>query len=371
MKVLWLAWKDKNHPAAGGAEVVLHELSAKLIEAGHEVTVLTCRYPGSATTEVLDGVNIIRVGSNRYTHSFAALAYYMRHLRNRFDVVIETVNTAPYFAALFRNKGQKPFLFYHQLAREIWYYEMPSPFSHLGYYIIEPLSTFLLGKSRSQAITISDSTKKDLQRFGFKPDRVHIISQVNHMPPLADISKIKKFEQPTLLSLGAAREMKRTIDQVKAFEIAKKKIPALQMKIAGSTDSAYGKQLLGYVVKSPYKKDIEVLNWVTYEKKIELMQRSHLIGVSSVKEGWGLIVTEAAGQGTPAVVYDVDGLRDSVQHLKTGIITVPNPVALAEGITQALQDSTLYDNLRRSGWQWSKQFTLNRSYREFFNLLEK
>ena len=41
---------------------------------------------------------------------------------------------------------------------------------------------------------------------------------------------------------------------------------------------------------------------------------------TSVKEGWGLIVTEAGSQGTPAIVYDVDGLRDIVVESETGVI---------------------------------------------------
>lgn len=371
MKILWLAWKDKNHPGAGGAETVLHELSEKLLADGHQVTILTALYPGAPARENLDGIEVIRVGSSRYVHPLLALLYYLRNMRNKYDVVIETVNTAPYFATFFKNKGKKPLLFYHQLARKIWYYEAPTPVNHLGYYIIEPLSTFALGKTKARTMTVSNSTREDLKRFGFKHELVDIISQVNHLPPAPSIDTIKKYEQPTVLSLGAARSMKQTLDQVKAFEIAKKTIPDLQLKMAGSTSGEYGQKVLDYIAKSPYKKDIEHLGRVSDEKKMELMQRAHVITVSSVKEGWGLIVTEAAGQGTPAVVYDADGLRDSVRHQETGIITAPNPAALAEGIISAFREEALYGKMRQTGWQWSKEFTLEKSYQDFLNILEK
>jgi glycosyltransferase involved in cell wall biosynthesis len=371
MNVLWLAWKDKKHPGAGGAEVVLHELSEKLLEDGHQVTILTARYPGAAKEEVMDGVRVIRVGANRYSHPFAALAYYLRNMRDNYDVVIETVNTAPYFAAFFKNKGKKPLLFYHQLARKIWYHEAPLPVNHIGYYILEPLSTFLLGKTKARTITISNSTKEDLKRFGFKDNQIDIISQVNHLPPAQSIADIQKYDQPTVLSLGAARSMKQTLDQIKAFEIAKKTIPDLQLKMAGSTSGVYGQRVLDYIKHSSYRKDIEHLGRVSDEKKMELMQRAHVITVSSVKEGWGLIVTEAAGQGTPAVVYDADGLRDSVRHNETGIITAANPAALADGIVQALHQTELYKAMREEGWKWSQQYTLQKSYQDFIKVLEK
>lgn len=369
MRILWLSWKDTSHPGAGGAEVVMHELSKRMIADGHEVTLLTARHPGSTETDVIDGVNIIRVGSNRYIHSFAALAHYAKHLRNKFDIVIEDVNTAAYFSPFLKDSA-KQVLFYHQLAREIWYLEMKPPFSQLGYYILEPLATFALSRPNIKTVTISESTKKDLQRFGFRPENIHIISEGTHLTPVADLDAVQKYEKPTVLSLGAMREMKRTLDQVKAFELAKKQMPELRMKIVGDASGDYGQRVLRYIAQSPYRNDIEYLGRVSDEDKLKVMQKSHLIAVTSLKEGWGLIVTEAASQGTPAVVYDVDGLRDSVRHAKTGLVTAVNPAALADGIVQLLQDPTVYQAMRQTAWNWSKQITFEQSYEDLKSILE-
>ncbi len=370
MKILWISWKDTSHPGAGGAEVVMHELSKRMIADGHEVTLLTARHPGSTRHDVIDGVKVIRIGNNRYVHPFAALRYYVKNLRNKFDLVIEDVNTAAYFSPFFKDSAQQV-LFYHQLAREIWFLETPAPMSHVGYHILEPLATRLLSQPKVTTITISDSTKKDLERFGFKSDRIKIISEGTHLQAASDISKLKKYTTPTMLSLGAMREMKRTLEQIKAFEIAKKDIPDLQLKVAGDTSGAYGEQVMAYIAKSPHKKDIECLGRVSDEKKMELMQRCHFIGVTSIKEGWGLIVTEAASQGTPAVVYDVDGLRDSVKNGKTGIVTKPQPAELAKGIVQLLSMPTAdYQKLRNAAWEWSKTITFEQSYKDLKKALQ-
>src|SRR5690349_18280346 len=129
MKILFLAWKDAKHPGAGGAEVVLHEFVRRLVNDAHEVTVLTAAYKDAPALDSIDGATIIRVGSNRYTHPFKAMAYYRKHLRHKFDIVVETVNTAPYFHFLARDSA-KSYLFYHQLAREIWFHEAPRPVSY-------------------------------------------------------------------------------------------------------------------------------------------------------------------------------------------------------------------------------------------------
>lgn len=364
MKFLFLAWKDIQHPQAGGAEVVLHELAKRLVKDGHSVTVLTAAYKDAAHEDVIDGIDIIRVGTNRYLHSFQAMAYYRKNLRHMFDIVIETVNTAPYFYFLAADSA-KPYLFYHQLAREIWFHETKAPISHIGYALLEPIATFILGKTSAKTITISDSTKKDLTRFGFNPKKVAVISEGISIKPLEKLSSVKKFSRPTLLSFGSFRRMKGTLDQVKAFEIAKHQIPELQMKLAGDSKGEYGKEVLDYIAKSPFNKDIEYIGRVTDAQKMELMQKAHMIGVSSIKEGWGLIVTEAASQGTPAVVYDADGLRDSVKHKETGIVTDKNPEALAKGIIKVLEDEKLYNRLQTAAWQWSKEITFEQSYKDF------
>jgi glycosyltransferase involved in cell wall biosynthesis len=369
MKILWLTWKDYTHPQAGGAEIVLRELSARLVAEGHQVTYLTVRHKGSAAREMLDGIEVIRVGSNRYMHPFQALAYYLRHLRDRYDVVIEVVNTVPYFSALFKGRAQV-FVFYHQMARDIWFFETKTPLNRIGYHFLEPLATWLTSRSKAPLITVSQSTLEDLKRFGFGKQPAHIISEGIEIKPVTSLEEIRKFEKPTMLSLGAMRSMKRTIDQVKAFEIAKATIPDLRLIVVGDYKSDYGRQVMAYARHSEYAKDIRFEGQVSRSRKEELMRLSHVLTVTSVKEGWGLIVTEAASQGTPTVVYDVDGLRDSVRDRETGFVTAQTPEALAAGVGEILGNGNQYEVLRRNAWEWSKQITFDRSYSDFKTALE-
>lgn len=364
MRFLWLTWKDYTHPQAGGAEVILRELSRRLVADGHHVTYLTVQHEGAAPREVLDGIEVIRVGRSRYLHSFQALAYYVRRLRNKYDVVVEVVNTAPYFGVFFGRRAKR-FAFYHQLAREIWFFETKAPLNHIGHKVMEPLATRLMGWSRVPLLTVSQSTQEDLRRFGWRPERAHILSEGIELTPVDSLDPRRKFPRLTMLSLGALRGMKRTLDQIRAFELAKQHLPTLQLKIAGAKETGYGDQVLRAIEHSPYASDIEYLGRVSLEHKLELMQRAHIITVTSVKEGWGLIVTEAASQGTPAIAYNVDGLRDSIRHEQTGLLTPQQPQHLAEAIVRVLGNQPLYEQLQHSAWEWSKTITFAQCYQDF------
>lgn len=368
MKILWFTWKDRSHPRSGGAEVVNEEIAKRLARDGHEVIFLVAGFDGAKPEETRDGYKIIRLG-NHFTVYWQAYRYYKKHLQGFSDVVIEEVNTIPFFTR-FYVKEKRVYLLY-QLCREIWFYQMFFPLNILGY-ISEPLYLRVLSSDNGakQVLTESESAKKDLMRYGFDEKKITVFPIATHIQAVDGLDGIEKYDRPTLLSLGAIREMKRTTHQVRAFEIAKKSVPDLQMKIAGDTSSLYGKKVLKMIAVSPYKNDIEYFGKVSIEQKIELMQKSHIIGVTSVKEGWGLIVTEANSQGTPAVVYDIDGLRDSVQSGETGVIVTQNtPKDLAEGIIHLLKDSEEYAKIRRNAWQWSQEFDFKKSYQIVINVI--
>src|SRR5258706_15516364 len=101
--------------------------------------------------------------------------------------------------------------------------------------------------------------------------------------------------------------------------------------IVGRGDSVYIALLKEMLVLYGVADHVVFFGGVSEEKKLELMRRAHVLLHASVKEGWGLVVVEAASQGTPAVVYNVSGLRDSVKNGETGIVLKENsPFHLAQ-----------------------------------------
>lgn len=365
MKLLWFSWKDLSHPHAGGAERVNEEIAKRLARDGHEVIMLVAGFPGTIKEEIRDGYKIVRLG-NRYTVYWHAYRYYKNYLQGWADLVIDEMNTVPFFCKYYVR--EQNILLSYQLCREVWFYQMFFPLSLIGF-VLEPFYLWLLRDRR--VITESESTRQDMLRFGFDKKCISIISIGILTSPVKSLDDLEKFQQPTLLSLGAIRAMKRTLDQIKAFELAKKQIPTLQLKIAGSADSRYGKKVLRRIAVSEYMQDIEYLGCVDETKKIELMQKSHLILVTSVKEGWGLIVTEANSQGTPAAVYNVDGLRDSVLNGKTGVLTKENnPTSLAKEVVALLQNGVRYAELRNIAWKSSGQFDNENSYSDFMRAID-
>ena len=105
------------------------------------------------------------------------------------------------------------------------------------------------------------------------------------------------------------------------------------------------------------KNEVKFWGFVSTEKKKELMSRAHVIVVPSLREGWGLIVTEANAVGTAALVFDSPGLRDSVKSGITGLVTEYNtPECLAWNLEVLHSSPKLLKKLSENAHRWSFSF---------------
>ncbi len=364
MNILWFSWKDESHPEAGGAETVSSEIRKRLAADGHKVRLITSRPDNLLHHETIGGVEIFRNGG-RFSVYWKARSMFKKSMTDWPDILIDEMNTLPFFCGYYSKRPS--ILLTYQLARSVWFYQIMFPFSLIGY-IVEPLYLrFMAGKYRL-VITESFSTKNDLVKHGFNSSIIKTFRIGMALKPLSKLSPKKNLN--SIIYLGAVRPMKRTLDVVKAFEKAKEKMPNLRLTIAGSTVGSYGDKVKLYAQKSRFRDSISFTGRVSAEEKNHLLKDSALIAVTSIKEGWGLIITEANSQGTPAVAYNVDGLRDSVRDKESGLL-VPSGSTdmLSEAFIKLLGDKKTFELYRKLGWEWSKEFSFENSYSDFKKIL--
>ncbi len=107
---------------------------------------------------------------------------------------------------------------------------------------------------------------------------------------------------------------------------------------------------------------------VPVKKKFELLQRAHLLVHGSYKEGWGLVIIEANASGTPAVVFDAAGLRNSVQHNLTGYVAQTEEEYI-NFCRELLTNQAKYEDFQSQALHWSNQFTWQKSTHKSLQLI--
>jgi glycosyltransferase involved in cell wall biosynthesis len=358
LDVLILNWRDLRHPRSGGAEVLTHGHARRLVERGHRVTMFVGKAEGGPGEEFVDGVRVVRRGGPVTTRAHA-LRWYRRQTRTngRFDVVVEEVNTLPYFFG--RLTGAPTLLWIHQLAREVWWHEAPRPLAPLGY----ALERSYLRLYRSvPAVVLSESTKADLLALGFREDGVAVVPPAIDLPePQPDVDK----EPGLLVYVGRVAPSKRVGHLVRALSAVRESGIDARLEIVGRGPQSEADALATLARDLGVGVFVSLRGYGAPAEKQMLLARASLVVMASVREGWALAVTEANALGTPAVVYERPGLRDSTVHEQSGLVTATDPSSLAAGIVRALNEPGLYERLSRGAVDWSRRFTWDRASSDF------
>ncbi len=362
MKILILNWRDFKSPFAGGAERFTFEHARRWVKAGCEVTWFASDFGNCPKEEVIEGIKIIRRGTE-ITVPYHAFRYYKKFFRNKFDLVIEEINTMPFLTPLYI-RGRKVTLF-HQLAKEIWFYETFFPLSLIGF-IFE---YFYLKIYRDiPAITISESTKKDLFDLGFR-EEIYLLPQGIAFKPL--IERPPKAAEPTLIYVGRLRRSKRVHHIIQAMTIIKKTIPNIRLHIVGSeSKAAYANKINSLIDRYKLRDNVVFHGFTDEATKKNLLKEAHALVVASVREGWAVVVSEANALFTIAIGYNIRGLRDSIRDGRTGILTKKNnTTSLAEAILEFFANADEQERLSKNASEWVKDLTWDRSAEESLKLI--
>lgn len=309
LRIAIVNWRDPWHPEAGGAEVYAWEMARGLLRRGASVTFVTARAQGQRAGERREGVQVVRFGG-RFTVYPLALAWLLRR-RHGFDAVIDCQNGIPFFTPWVLPRAVPVFCVLHHVHDAQFGVHFPPVMAAIGRLLEGPVARVTY--RRHQAITVSRSTATAMAERLRWAGPVHIIP--NGLGAEA-------FLLPAGAAAGAG-----TLTWV--GRIVAHKRAGLVLDIAdrvrdtGLTIEVIGRgpgtaELADDVSRRGLDGVVRLRGFLSEEAKRAAVGASLLHLNTSMSEGWGLCVLEAAALGVPTVAYDVEGLRDSVRDGETG-----------------------------------------------------
>jgi glycosyltransferase involved in cell wall biosynthesis len=352
-EILIVAWRDEENPDHGGAEVYITHMANALSRSGYSVKFLTSGFKGGKSSTVKNNVEYVRLG-NIYTFFIFAPIFYLLHYWRRVDLVIETYNFVPFWIRIFEKR--LVLVIYHIQSVE-WtqlFPVMPKLLGSIGREFVRFF--FPLIYKRSPVITISNSSKCEIIDFGFKPEKIEIVY------PGINIRDKRDFQKPmdvvNIISLGRIQKTKNIdlmIDLISQVNLENNQI-SIVLDILGKGPL---EQELMELVRDKYLIDfVNFRGYVSEDEKYELLRKSHLHLQLSGKEGWGMTIIEAALQGTPSMVFDVPGLRDSVNDRTGYIVKRPEMLnsAFRSVVDKIIDNDPGYLKKQKECIEWAKNF---------------
>ncbi|MFC5904265.1 glycosyltransferase family 4 protein, partial [Streptomyces zhihengii] len=314
-RIVFLAHRDLGNRSAGGSELLVDQLATGLTAAGHEVTLL-CGGPAAHRP-----YRVVSAGSE-FGHFLAARSAFARQV-GACDLLVEVCNGMPYLAPLW-HRGPTLCLVNH-VHTDLWGMRFPAPVARFG----RRLEHWALsGAHRGNLlVAVSPSTAAELHALGVPPDRVRVVHNGVDEPPM----RTPRSATPLFTALGRLVDYKRVDMLLRLWERVRPVTGGRLVVVGDGPERARLERLAG--------PGVVFTGRVSEEEKHRLLCESWLLLHPASVEGWGLVITEAAARGTPAIGFDVPGLRDSVADGVTGVLARGESSFAAAWCTLALDDA--------------------------------
>jgi glycosyltransferase involved in cell wall biosynthesis len=311
-----VAWRDPDHPEAGGSEVHAIRIAERWAAAGIDVQLTTSRAPGAPRRAERAGVRIWRPAGRYLIFPTVAGARLARHGRGA-DGVVEIWNGMPFFSPLWAPHPRVVFL--HHVHDGMWDMVLPPRLARVGKLMERRLAPPLY--SGTSVVTLSQSSRRTIiDTLGLRP------SQVSVVPPGVDgrfCPGTGREKTPLVVAVGRLVSYKRFDALVDVLARVRARHPTLQAVIAG--EGSERTRLEALVSAHDAQDWLQLPGHVTDDDLLALYRRAWVVASTSAYEGWGLTITEAAACGTPAIASRIDGHLDAIVDGESGLLADPGP----------------------------------------------
>jgi len=370
MRILFLAFRDPSNPYVGGGDIYINELAKGCAKRGHSITILSSRFPGSEKEEFVEGVHVVRMG-NGFTMFTKVFTYYFKHLRGKFDVVIEEIMGGPripFFACLYMKEKLVGIL--QQRHKEIFRHQFSFPITSF----LSFLERFLALLYRGKVVIVNSSrTEQDLREIGFLEDRMHIV-----YPGLpkwfftvanTDFST-RRFR---VICLTKIRRYKLIDCAVRAMKNVCKAMPNCELVIAGRTNDVepkYEEELRYLVEDLGLSKNVSFRKDISETEKIELLRTCRALVLPSAIEGFGIVVIEANACGTPAIVSDRVPKDAAIDGYNAIVFPCYDEKSLSTAISSLMLDEVMWTKMSMKAKHLAEKFAWDKSVDRFVEVIK-
>ncbi|CAL9544722.1 glycosyltransferase family 4 protein [Streptomyces sp. enrichment culture] len=342
-RIVFLAHRDLDNPSAGGSELLVDRLAGGLTRLGHQVTLL-CGGPAS-----FRDYRVVSAGGT-YGHYLRARSAFARQVGDC-DLLVEVCNGMPYLAPLW-HRGPTLCLVNH-VHTDLWPMRFGGPLApaaRLG----RRLEHWALtgARRRGLLVAVSPSTADALSGIGVRRDRIRVVHNGVEEPG----PRTARSAEPLFVAVGRLVEYKRIDLLLRLWERVRPVTGGRLVIVGDGPERERLERLAG--------PGVEFTGHVSEAEKHRLLCAAWLLLHPSAVEGWGLVVTEAAARRTPAVAFDVPGLRDSVVDGETGVLASGESSFAAAWCTLALSGARR-ERMGEAARDHAARFRWDRTVRQF------
>lgn len=354
-----VAWRDFDDPEAGGSELHAHRVMALWAAAGLDVSMTTSSVRTARAVVRRDGYRVVRRSGRYSVFPRTMLSGALGRIGNG-DGLVEIWNGMPFLSPLWARCPRVVFL--HHVHAEMWNMVLPAGLAQLGYTIEHRLAPPIYRRTR--IVTLSSTSKAEIvDRLGIPSEQVLV------SPPGVEGQFSPGGERstdPLVVAVGRLVPVKRFDQLIEALARVKADQPNLRAVIAGE---GYERPALEALIQRLDAGGwISLPGYVVEDALIDLYRQAWVVASTSLREGWGMTVTEAGACGTPSVATRISGHADAVVDGTSGLL-VDNPDEMVDALRSTLADEVLRKRLGIGALEHASRLTWDATARRTLAVL--
>lgn len=359
-RIVIFNWRDVANPEGGGSERYVETMARGLAEHGARVTIFCAAHEAAPRDETLDGVRYMRRGTRLEIYLLGVMHLLLRRF-GRVDLVVDTQNGLPFFTRLATRKPVVVLV--HHVHREQWPVVFPGRLGRVGWFIEKRVAPALY--RGCQYVAVSQATRRELISLGVAGDRIAVVHNGTAPPPEVSVTP---DPAPLLTVVGRLVPHKQVEHAIDALVGLRADVPGIRLCVVGS--GWWEDNVRKYAAERGVADLVIFAGHVSETEKHEILARSWLLLLPSLKEGWGLVVGEAGSHGVPTVAYaSAGGTRESIQHDVSGLLATDEQ-DFAACVRRLVLDDSERRRLGVGAREMSHQFTWGHSQESFALVLD-
>ena len=305
---------------------MVDEIARGFVELGWQVSLLCAGPVGPRPYTVVEN-------GGRYSQYLRAP--FVWHRLRRADVVIDVSNGIPFFSSLWQRRPTICVM--HHVHDRQWNDVFPAPVAVIGRFI----ERRVVPRVYRRFWSISPSTTQALRGLGIDPERIREVTSGIDVDVLRPEPGDKSVA-PLFLVISRLVAHKGIDRVLRAWREVGAQTGG-ELVVIGDGPLLGELQAMGTPATT-------FLGFVSNEVKEDYLTRCWTLVHGAHHEGWGIVIMEAAGRGTPTLAFDASGVRDAVVDGSTGLLARDHDRFVASWL-QLAQDDELREELGHKAWE--------------------
>lgn len=353
---------------SGGVEI-RNYFVAKYLSKKHEIKILTKRLKGSKEREIINGIDVVRVGQPTDYQAttggvFGRIKFIASCLKKAKEIdadIVEGTNFITHFIArrIASDKKITAIAWYPDVWLSSWI-KNAGPVGAFG----ELLEKLNLNSDFENYITISRQTAIKLEKYTKKP--------ITIIPCGVDLKEFKhKTEKQSgkIICISRLVKYKNVKDLIFAFALLQKRLPYISLTVIGEGPE---NKNLESLIKNIQVSKVRFLKNLKRVDLIKELQTSEVFCLPSKVEGFGIAIIEAAAAGIPYVVSDIPVFKEVTQNFYGGSsFEVGNINQLSKNLGLLLTNRKIYNQKVKQCVEMASNYSWGRVAQETEKVYKK